>query len=66
MISNDKISTTKPEYYSLDEVALLLKVTYLTVYRWVRSNKLIAYKAGKQYRVTKVDIDIFLKKTNRI
>lgn len=49
------------EYYSLDEVAKMLKVTYLTVYRWVRAKKLVALKAGKQYRIKKEDIDSFLK-----
>ncbi len=49
------------EYYSLDEVAKLLKVAYLTVYRWVQTKKLTALKAGKQYRIKKEDLDSFLK-----
>lgn len=49
------------EYYSIDEVAKLLKVAYLTVYRWIQSKKLIACKAGKQYRVKKEDLDKFMK-----
>jgi excisionase family DNA binding protein len=50
----------KEEYYSIEEVAKMLKVAYLTVYRWVQSKKLTAVKAGKQYRVKKKDLDIFL------
>lgn len=50
------------EYYSIEEVAKTLKVTYLTVYRWIQAEKLIAYKAGKQYRISKEDLTIFLKK----
>lgn len=54
MLNNDKYHMTKKEeYYSIDEVARMLKVAYLTVYRWIRNNKLIAYKAGKQYRIKK-------------
>ncbi len=53
---------TQEQYYSIEEVAKMLKVAYLTVYRWVQSKKLIAYKAGKQYRVSKQDLDIFMKK----
>ncbi|PIY94349.1 MAG: DNA-binding protein [Candidatus Levybacteria bacterium CG_4_10_14_0_8_um_filter_35_23] len=53
---------TKEQYYSIKEVATILKVAYLTVYRWVQAKRLIAVKAGKQYRIKKSDLDIFLKK----
>ncbi len=39
------------KYYSIEEVATMLKVVYLTVYRWIQTGKLTAYKAGKQYRI---------------
>lgn len=51
---------TDTQYYSLKEVSGMLKVAYLTVYRWVKSKKLPVYKAGKQYRVKKEDLDIFI------
>ena len=47
-------------YYSIKEVAEILKVTYLTVYRWIHAGKLNALKAGKQYRIKKSDLDKFL------
>ena len=50
----------KEEYYSIEEVAKMLKVAYLTVYRWVKSGRLKAYKAGKQYRIKKSDLDKFI------
>ena len=53
---------TQDQYYSIDEVAKTLKVAYLTVYRWVRSNKLRAYKAGKQYRIDKKDLELLIGK----
>ena len=49
------------QYYSIEEVAKILKVTYLTVYRWIRSGKLKAYKAGKQYRIKSTDIIMFME-----
>lgn len=49
------------QYYSIEEVAKMLKVAYLTVYRWIQTGKLVAYKAGKQYRVKQVDLDVFIK-----
>lgn len=51
----------KEQYYSIEEVAKILKVTYLTVYRWVRSGKLLAYKVQKQYRITDNDFKLFMK-----
>ena len=42
--------------------AQMLRVAYLTVYRWVRAEKLEAEKAGKQYRIKKSDLDKFLEK----
>jgi len=39
----------------------MLKVAYLTVYRWIQAKKLPAIKAGKQYRVKKQDLDAFTK-----
>ena len=51
---------TEEKYYTIDEVAKMLKVAYLTVYRWIQSGKLVAFKAGKQYRVKKEDLDSFI------
>lgn len=50
------------QYYSIEEVAKMLKVAYLTVYRWVSSGKLVSFKAGKQHRITKADLDRFIAK----
>lgn len=46
------------QYYSIEEVAKMLKVAYLTVYRWIQSKKLLAVKAGKQYRIKKEDLSL--------
>lgn len=50
------------QYYSIEEVAKMLKVAYLTVYRWIQAKRLVALKAGKQYRIRKEDLDTFLSK----
>lgn len=47
------------QYYSIEEVAKMLKVAYLTVYRWIQSGKLKAIKAGKQYRIEKTELSSF-------
>ena len=60
MINNDNM--TQDQYYSIEEVAKMLKVAYLTVYRWVQSGKLKAVKAGKQHRIERFELDRFMKK----
>lgn len=51
------------QYYSIKEVAKTLKVAYLTVYRWIQADKLMAHKAGKQYRIKKSELDKFLERS---
>ena len=48
------------DFYTPHEVAEKLKVSYMTVYRWIRSGKLEAAKLGKQYRITKNDLQTFV------
>ena len=56
---------TDEQYYTIEEVARMLKVVYLTVYRWIQDGKLKAYKAGKQYRIKKPDLDRFITSYER-
>ena len=58
----NKNKMMKEQYYTIEEVAEMLKVAYLTVYRWIQAGKLIAYKAGKQYRIKEEDLNKFLEK----
>lgn len=57
----NSLSMKNEQYYSIEEVSKMLKVAYLTVYRWIQDSKLVALKAGKQYRIKKDDLDNFLK-----
>lgn len=52
------------KYYTIKEVAEMLRVAYLTIYRWIKSNKLLAVKAGKQYRIKKTVLNSFLEIKN--
>lgn len=49
------------EYMGLDEVALKMGVKYLTIYRMVRSGELPAVRLGKQYRVSKRELEEYLE-----
>lgn len=48
-------------YYSIIEVSKLLKVAYLTVYRWIRAGKLPAFQVEKQYRINKIEFEKFMQ-----
>ena len=48
-------------FMTVYEIADLLRVEPLTIYRYIRSKKLTAYKLGKEYRVQQKDFETFLK-----
>ena len=48
------------DIYTPDEIADKLKVTRLTVYRWIEKGELKAFKAGKMWRITREDLETFL------
>ena len=48
------------ELYTIDEVAKRLKVSKMTVYRYVKAGKLPAYKLEQELRIKKADLDAFL------
>ena len=53
-------------YYTLQEIADLLKVSYMTVYRWIHSGKLEAYQVQKQYRIREADFDRFMQANKKL
>ena len=48
------------KYYTIQEIADILKVDYMTVYRWIRAGKLDAYQVQKQYRIKESDFEKFM------
>lgn len=51
------------EFYTLEEVAKTLKVSKMTVYRYIKAWKLLAYKLGKELRIKKTDYEKFLNQS---
>lgn len=49
------------EFYTAIELAELLKLNVMTIYRYISSKKLTAYKIGKEFRIDKVEFERFLK-----
>lgn len=47
------------EYYTVEEVAKLLKLHQKTIQRYIREGKLQAKKVGKNWRITGHDLSVF-------
>lgn len=47
------------EVYTLKEIEELFSVTRRTLYNWIESGKLRAFKIGKEWRVTKEALEEF-------
>ena len=55
--------TSGSKFYSLEEVADLLGVTYQLIYRLVRVGEMPAIRVGKLYRISQKDLDVFLEQS---
>lgn len=51
------------EFYRAEELAELLQVNVMTIYRYIKSSKLRAHKIGKEYRIERVEFKRFLDAT---
>jgi len=50
------------EFYTAEELAEVLKVNIMTIYRYIKAGTLQAYKIGKEFRVEKKEFNYFLEK----
>lgn len=48
------------EVYTLEEIEQLLQVTRRTIYNWIKSGKLRAFKVGRGWRVSRAELDRFM------
>ena len=49
------------DYLTPEEIAATLRVHISTVRRWIRDGRLPAYRVGRQYRITKLAYQQFMK-----
>lgn len=54
------VQYTKSHFLTVGEVAELLRVSNMTVYRLISAGDLPAVRVGKSYRVREEDLDAFL------
>ncbi len=58
-------SDTEKEFYLVEEVAKKLRVCNMTIYRYIKSQRLNAYKFGKGFRIEKEELENFLKRSSQ-
>ena len=50
------------EFYKAEELARILRVNIMTVYRYIKAGKVKAYKIGKEFRIDKGEVKRLLRK----
>ena len=55
------MSDTK--FLTIAEVAAMMRVSKMTVYRLVHNGELPAVRVGRSFRVTEADVDEYLRKS---
>lgn len=48
------------EFYKAEDLAKLLEVNIMTIYRYIKAGRLKAYKIGREFRIEKVEFTRFL------
>jgi len=54
-------SSARARFLTPAEVAELLRVSSMTVYRLIKSGELRAARIGKSYRISEEDVDTYLQ-----
>lgn len=50
------------DFYLVEELAKKLRVSNMTIYRYIKAGKVQAYKIGKELRIKQEDFNNFLNK----
>lgn len=53
------------EFYKAEDLAELLDVNIMTIYRYIKAGRLKVYKIGKEFRIDKSEFNNFLKKCQK-
>lgn len=52
------------EFYKPEELAKVLQVNIMTIYRYIKAKRIKAYKIGREYRIDNNEFQTFLKKVS--
>ena len=50
------------EFYLVEELAEKIRVSNMTIYRYIKAKKIKAYKIGKEFRIDQEEFNNFLNK----
>ena len=53
------------DIYTLEEIMDLLNVTRRAIYNWIKDGKLKAFKAGREWRVTREALADFIERSTK-
>jgi excisionase family DNA binding protein len=56
------MNQTTPEFYTVKQLAELLQVTDMTIYRMVRRGELPCHSIGRAKRFRRTDVEAFLQR----
>jgi excisionase family DNA binding protein len=65
MIKSKFMSEKNKEFYLVEELAEKLRVSTMTIYRYIKAGKISAYKIGKEFRIGVREFNRFLENTLR-
>lgn len=51
-------------FYKSEDLAKLLEVNIMTIYRYIKAGRLKAYKIGREFRIDKTEFEAFLKRVS--
>lgn len=52
------------DFYKAEDLAKLLQVNIMTIYRYIKAGRLKAYKIGREFRIDKTEFKAFLKRVS--
>ncbi|MBD3282351.1 MAG: helix-turn-helix domain-containing protein [Candidatus Portnoybacteria bacterium] len=62
-LNGNKIMIKQKEFYLVEELANKLRVSNMTIYRYIKAGKIKAYKIGKEFRIDDKEFNKFLNRT---
>jgi len=57
----NKSATALPELLTIEQTAKVLQVSSKTIRRWIDTGDLIAHRLGRQWRISEMDLQTFIR-----
>ncbi|SDF66153.1 helix-turn-helix domain-containing protein [Sporomusa acidovorans] len=54
------------KYYTVREIADMLKLTERGIQKWIRDGEIVAYKMGREYRIEEKDFQVFMENRKNV